>query len=340
MIKKTLYGLGFFLLLSSLSVLVLWNIRPRPAELSRYGLEKKMDTPLPFTVTFLGNTNLLFDDGENAWMTDAFFTRPSAIEVLFGQVKPNKAVIQKCLEKAGIDNLDMIIPVHSHFDHAMDAALIADMTNAELWGSSSTLNIGRGHGLDEEQMMTPQWDSQYTVGKFKIQVVKSKHWQYPDAAQRKVLLENEISAPLHPPASIFDYKEGDSYTILVDYEGLKFAIQASAGYREGSIPNDFDADILFLAIAGLEAMDASYINGYQKHLIDPLKAEILVPIHWDDFTTPLGDELKTTNLIFNWKYSSDLGQAFKEIEKRNPNKTIRVLKAWEKYSIKEVLKEE
>jgi len=273
-------------------------------------------------------------------MTDAFFTRPSAIEVLFGQVKPNKAVIQKCLEKAEIDNLDMIIPVHSHFDHAMDAALVADMTKAYLWGSSSTLNIGRGHGLDEEQMMTPQWDSQYTVGKFKIQVVKSKHWQYPDAAQRKVLLENEISAPLHPPASIFDYKEGDSYTILVDYEGLKFAIQASAGYREGSIPNDFDADILFLAIAGLEAMDASYINGYQKHLIDPLKAEILVPIHWDDFTTPLGDELKTTNLIFNWKYSSDLGQAFKEIEKRNPNKTIRVLKAWEKYSIKEVLKEE
>ena len=110
MIKKTLYGLGAFLLLSSLSVLVLWNIRPRPAELSRYGLEKKMDTPLPFTVTFLGNTNLLFDDGENAWMTDAFFTRPSATEVLFGQVKPNKAVIQKCLEKAGIDNLDMIIP--------------------------------------------------------------------------------------------------------------------------------------------------------------------------------------------------------------------------------------
>lgn len=143
MIKKTLYGLGAFLLLSSLSVLVLWNIRPRPAELSRYGLEKKMDTPLPFTVTFLGNTNLLFDDGENAWMTDAFFTWPSATKVLFGQVKPNKAVIQKCLEKAGIDNLDMIIPVHSHFDHAMDAALVADMTKAELWGSSSTLNWKR-----------------------------------------------------------------------------------------------------------------------------------------------------------------------------------------------------
>jgi len=40
-----------------------------------------MDTALPFTVTFLGNTNLLFDDGENAWMTDTFFTRPNAIEV-------------------------------------------------------------------------------------------------------------------------------------------------------------------------------------------------------------------------------------------------------------------
>jgi len=95
MVKKTLYGLRALLLFTSLSVLVLWNVvRPRPAELSSSGLEKKMDTTLPFTVTFLGNTNLLFGDGVNAWMTDAFFTRPSATEVLFGQVKPNKAVIQ------------------------------------------------------------------------------------------------------------------------------------------------------------------------------------------------------------------------------------------------------
>lgn len=317
--------------------MVLWNVRPRPDALTRYKLEKEIDAPLPFTVKFLGNTNLLFDDGENAWMTDAFFTRPNASEVLFGDVEPNETVIRKCLEKAGVDGLDMIVPVHSHFDHAMDAAMVADLLDAKLWGSTSTINIGRGYGLDESQMMIPKWDSIYSIGKFKIQFVRSKHWQYPDEAQREILLDNEIVKPLLTPASIFDYKEGDSYTIIVAYDTFKLAIQGSAGFREGSLPKHFDADILFLAIAGLETMEVSYIDGYQKHLINPLKPEVLVPIHWDDFTTPLGDELKTTNLIFNWRYNSDLGQAFNVIEMRNPDKSIKVLKPWENYNILDIL---
>jgi L-ascorbate metabolism protein UlaG (beta-lactamase superfamily) len=320
-----------------MTFIILWNVRPRPEALTQYELEREMDNHLPFTVQFLGNTNLLFDDGENAWMTDGFFTRPSASEVLFGEVEPNETLIRKCLEKAGIERLDMIVPVHSHFDHAMDAAVVADLIDAKLWGSTSTLNIGRGYGLEESQMMIPQWDSLYSIGKFKIQFVKSKHWQYPDEKQRKILLDNQIEEPLHTPASIFDYKEGDSYTILVEYDTLKLAVQGSAGFREGSIPKEFDVDILFLAIAGLEMMDVNYNDDYQKHLINPLKPEVLVPIHWDDFTTPLEDELKTTNLFLNWRLKSDLGQAFKEIELRNPYTSIKVLKPWEKYNILDVL---
>jgi hypothetical protein len=45
-------------------------------------------------------------------------------------------------------------------------------------------------------------------------------------------------------------------------------------------------------------------------MIDPLKVEVLVPIHWDDFTTPLGDELKTTNLLFR-NESQNLWDTFK-----------------------------
>lgn len=337
MVKKIFYSIIISLLLMTMTILVLWNVRPRPEALTRYELEKEMNTHLPFTVQFLGNTNLLFDDGENAWMTDAFFTRPGASEVLFGKVEPNETIIQKYLEKAEIERLDMVVPVHSHFDHAMDAAMVADLVDAKLWGSSSTLNIGRGYGLEESEMMIPLWDSLYSIGKFKIQFVKSKHWQYPDEEQRKILLNNQIEEPLHTPASIFDYKEGDSYTILVEYDTIKLAVQGSAGFREGSLTKEFDADILFLAIAGLEMMDVTYNDDYQKYLIDPLKPEVLVPIHWDDFTTPLGDELKTTNLILNWRLKSDLGQAFKEIEIRNPNTSIKVLKPWKKYNILDVM---
>ena len=337
MFKKLVGIISIFLVLSILALVILLNVRPRPEALENYELGKSIGTNLPFTVNFLGNTNLLFNDGENAWMTDAFFTRPSTRKVLFGKVEPDEEVIRKTLEKAGIEKLDMIVPVHSHFDHAMDAAMVADFTGATLFGSSSTINIGKGYDLDEGQMLIPKWDSLYAIGKFEIQFIKSRHWQYPDEEQRKALLDNKIEEPLTTPASIMDYKEGDSYTILVLYDSLRFAIQGSAGYRQGSLPTDFKADVLFLAIAGLETMDVNYKDEFQEYLINPLQPKVLVPIHWDDFTTPLGDELKTTNLIFNWKYKSNLGQAFKAIEVRNPEKKIKVLKPWERYNILDIM---
>ena len=68
------------------------------------------------------------------------------------EISPNRAVIIKDLKRAGIDQLDAVILVHSHFDHAMDAGLVAELTDAKLMGSSSSIQIGKGYGLPAEQM--------------------------------------------------------------------------------------------------------------------------------------------------------------------------------------------
>lgn len=327
----------FLPLLLIIILIIAWNYRPRPTALDTY-LIKTENTTISkneLTVQFLGNTNLLFSDGETSIMTDAFFTRPPAHQVLFGKVSPNKKIIEKCLNKAGVEKLDAIIPVHSHFDHAMDSPMAADITGAKLIGSTSTANIAIGYGLDTAQILVPAFNHVYQIGKFNITFIKSRHWQYPDAEQRRLLLDNKIEKPLITPASIFDYKEGDSYTILIRHDSTRLAIQGSAGFRKGSLSNHFDADILFLAVAGLELMDEEYNDNYQQHLIEPLQPEILVPIHWDDFTTPLKNKLKTTNIIFNKKMGTNLGLAFEEIEKRNLKKgrKIKVLPLWDKVSV-------
>lgn len=323
-----------------IAFIIAWNIRPRPENLSTHLVETK-NTEFPkneLIVQFLGNTNLLFSDGETSIMTDAFFSRPSARQVLLGKISPNKKNIEKGLEKAGVKKLDAIIPVHSHFDHAMDAPMAADLTGAKLIGSTSTANIAKGYGLDTAQILVPEFNEVYTFGKFNITLVKSRHWQYPDAEQRRLLLDNKIEKPLVTPASIYDYKEGDSYTILIQHDSTRLAIQGSAGFRKGSLSNNFDADILFLAIAGLELMDEEYNDNYQQLLIEPLQPEVLVPIHWDDFTTPLKNELKTTNVVFNHKMGSNLKLAFEEIEKRNLSKgrKIKILPLWDRVGVNEL----
>ena len=43
-----------------------------------------------------------------------------------------------------------IFVTHSHYDHALDVAYIAQKTGAPLFGSSSTLNLGRGTCIPDE----------------------------------------------------------------------------------------------------------------------------------------------------------------------------------------------
>ncbi|MCB0502713.1 MAG: MBL fold metallo-hydrolase, partial [Bacteroidetes bacterium] len=158
-----------------ISFLVLFNVRPQPAALQSCLVEPKETDNSGLQVQFLGNTNLLFTDGETSILTDGFFTRPNAFKVLFGKVEPDKSIVEECLKKAGIEQLDAVIPLHSHFDHAMDAPMVADITDATLIGSTSTLNIGKGYGLPTEQMMIAPLNQVLEIGKFKITFIASRH---------------------------------------------------------------------------------------------------------------------------------------------------------------------
>ncbi|MDG1331370.1 MAG: MBL fold metallo-hydrolase [Crocinitomicaceae bacterium] len=319
-----------------LILFLLWNIRPIPSQLETHAFKGKTSSK-GLTVQFLGNTNVLLDDGETRILTDGFFSRPPVTSVVFGEVSPNKERIKKCLKRAKINDLDLVIPVHSHYDHAMDAPVVAQLTGATLMGSSSTLNIGRGLKLSEDQLMEAPLNEFISIGKFEIMFIASKHWTYPDPDKVKRLLNQSIDAPLVPPASIYDYKEGISYSILIRHEEVNIAIQGSAGYKKNVIP-DFDADVQFLAIAGIELMNDSYNQDYQKHVIDAVDPEVIVPIHWDDFTIPLEDGLKTTNLLVNLNFGSNLGHAFNIIESNNPNREIVVLPLWRRVAVKDLMK--
>ena len=58
-----------------------------------------------------------------------------------------------CLARAKVSRLEAVIPVHTHFDHVMDSALVADRTGAQLVGGESAANVGRGYGLPEDRLV-------------------------------------------------------------------------------------------------------------------------------------------------------------------------------------------
>ena len=144
---------------------------------ARYRLERtEPDAPAEpapprLTATFLGVSTVLLSDGETSLMTDGFFTRPASLLRLLvarAEIEPDKGRIAAALEEAGVMDLAAVITVHSHYDHAMDAPFVAEITEAVLVGSESTASIGRGWGLPENRIVVPASGESLEFGKFTV----------------------------------------------------------------------------------------------------------------------------------------------------------------------------
>jgi len=128
------------------------------------------------TVRYTGTATLVFSDGETTWMTDGWFSRPGPLRILFGKIEPDLDAITRGLEHNEVDKLAAVFPLHSHYDHAMDAPEVAKRTGALLLGSESTANIGRGWGLPEDQIRVVTDGEPIALGKFTITPIELRHF--------------------------------------------------------------------------------------------------------------------------------------------------------------------
>lgn len=236
-------------------------------------------------VTFLGVASLLVSDGDSAVLTDGFFSRPSLLKVATGKLAPDLARIDSALVRAGVATLDAVLPVHTHYDHALDSAVVADRTGAVLVGGESSANIGRGHGLPEDRIRVATPGEPMTYGALTLTLVESHHCP-PDRTP------GEITEPVVPPAKMAAYKCGEAWSILVEHtSGRTALLQGSAGFVEGSLTGR-SADVAYLGVGQLGVQSEDYIRTYWAETVAAVGARRVVVTHWDDFFRPLGKELR------------------------------------------------
>ena len=247
------------------------------------------------SVTWMGVTNLIFSDSETNLIVDGFFTRvPSDADHLAnGVFEPNYSVIESSLKELGIEKAAAIMVVHSHFDHSLDAPVVAKLTNAMLLGSESTANIGRGMGLSEEQIHIVETGKPLRFGNFSITFFKSKHWRLPNSEFIE-LSSLKINTPLTPPAHYSAYKMGEVFSIYIQHPSVTFLIHASAGFIENSL-SDVNADLVMLGTGGLGDLPEAEQENYFREVVINTGASWVFPIHWDYMWTKPGEPLKPDN---------------------------------------------
>ena len=248
--------------------------------------------PDSVTVRFSGTSTLLFSDGENKWMIDGWFSRPSLYQLMAGTIKPDLRLIEYGLKSNEIGGLDAVIPVHSHFDHAMDSPEVARRTGAILYGSESTLNIGRGWGLEEQYLSLIVSEQPISIGAFEIIPIEIPHFQFPSQKMNNSETNNgEILEPLSTPARISDYKMGTNYAFHVKHPKGSVTIVGSAGFRKGALQG-IKTDVLFLGIGGLGGQSEAYRRTYWNETVLSTQPKRIFPIHYDSLLSSIDKPLK------------------------------------------------
>ncbi len=263
------------------------------------------DPDAALALTWLGVSTLLVDDGTCALLTDGFFSRPSLLDVGLRRLTPSASRIDYCLNRAKINRLAAVLPVHTHYDHAMDSALVAARTGARLVGGESAANIGRGHGLSDDQIVVAASGDELSLGA----VHRDPHRIAPlPAGPLPPRLDHR------PPGGAAGESLGVSLRRSVVHvdppraSDRRLLIQGSAGFLPGALDGRH-AEIAYLGVGQLGVQPQAYIEQYWEQTVRAVGARRVVLIHWDDFFRPLtepmialpyaGDDLNVTMRVLS-----------------------------------------
>jgi L-ascorbate metabolism protein UlaG (beta-lactamase superfamily) len=265
--------------------------RPDLASYTRYFDQPAAGPGSPLTVTWAGVTTILVAttdpaDSASALLTDGFFSRPSLLSVGLGRLAPSVPRIDGCLHRLGIDRLDAVLPVHTHFDHAMDSAAVAARTGAKLVGGTSAAHIGRGGGLPDSQLTVAAPGEPITLGAFDVTLFTGHHCP-PDR------FPGTITAPVVPPVRASAYKCGEAWSTHIHHRasGRSLLAVGSAGFVPGALSGQ-RAEVVYLGIGQLGLQPEQYLIDYWTETVRTVGAHRVVLTHWDDFFRPLHEPLR------------------------------------------------
>ncbi len=260
--------------------------RPDLRDYTRYFDVPSASPGAPLTVTWAGVTTLLIDDGESALMTDGFFSRPPLLDVVFRPLSPSAPRIDGSLTHMSVDRLEAVLPVHTHFDHAMDSAVVAERTGARVVGGTSAAQIGRGHGVPEDRIVVVTPGEPITLGAYDVTQIEAEHCP-PDR------FPGGITEPVTPPVKVKAYKCGEAWSTIVHHRpsDRRLLIVGSAGFVRGALAGQ-RADVVYLGIGQLGLQPEHYLVDYWTETVRTVDARRVVLIHWDDFLRPLHKPLR------------------------------------------------
>lgn len=249
-------------------------------------------------ISFYGVSTLAIDDGQTTILIDSFFSRPGPFDVLFNELQSDESAVLQGLQIIDAERAKALFLVHSHYDHALDLNAVYNITNSDIYGSESSLNIARGGNIPEDKLNLIEGGYVTEIDNFTITVIRSKHSVPPNAEsdQESAIIDR----PLKQPATNADFAMGGNFDFLIEHPRASILVKGSANYVSGALKG-LDVDALLIGSAQLGMQSTQFQKAFIKESMNAVSPEIIVPLHWDNFVTPW----RKGSLEFNPKIVDD-----------------------------------
>ncbi len=303
-------GIAVALLLIIAVLTWMWQTRPTLDVVSWPSVDNAAPEPGDVSLTWLGVTTMLFDDGETQILIDGFVSRPTFTDLLLDRAVINDIPrINQVLHDYRMRRLAAIIPVHSHFDHAMDIGAIANRSSASIVGTVSTANIALGAGVPEDQILVAESGTEYSFGEFKVTLIEGPH--APVGWRGATPYAGSIDVPLKTPAPVSQWRTSTSNTIVIAHPQGTTIVQGSAGFSQRDLAG-IKADVVLLGVAQLESLGRDYAERYWQTMVTASGASRVFPVHFDDLTAPFGTIRLPPRLVDDFPETAGWLEEFRE----------------------------
>ncbi|HCH62344.1 MAG TPA: hypothetical protein DFR83_06035, partial [Deltaproteobacteria bacterium] len=237
-------------------------------------------------LTWLGVTTWLVEIDDEAWLWDAFFSRP--IYGVEGSTDAGMDLLDDILQATGRSRIDGIFVGHSHFDHGVDAGAAALRTGAQVYGTVTTCVLAESQGLPADRCTEVMDGDTVAMGSATLTLVRTPHadaeqfgrhaeWeteadaggQAASAAPHGGVLAGLLELP--GGASLFYQNTLDSLDVD-DGSGQDYAQNLARAFTDRS------------AMVWLGAAQFADSSESLTQYLDALQPRQVIPAHWDGLT--------------------------------------------------------
>jgi L-ascorbate metabolism protein UlaG (beta-lactamase superfamily) len=301
--------LGPFRHLASLAAYLATRSRRRRADVSTVDdlawtrSRRGGDLPAGLSLRWLGTAGYALRYQGVEILVDPYLTRLPLADVASRRAMPADAdAVARWAPRA-----DAVLVGHTHFDHALDTPAIARRTGATVYGSESLARLMALHGLQQQAVVVTPYQ-RHDIGPFAVTFVPSAHSKL--AAGLWVPSSGELSCEHLDQLTPGAYRCGQVWGIHIEVAGTTFYHQGSANLVDDAIRHR-GVDYFLCGIAGRRFTDR-----YLPRILGALEPRVVVPMHYDDFFSPLGQPLGFSLNVNLAGFADEVGRVSRDFELR------------------------